>query len=162
MAKLYEISDRYKNIQELLDNPDLPEVDILQALSKIDEEFDTKAENIAKLISALNSDIDGMAKEIKRLQNRKSVMEHRADDLKSYIYEHMKAIKKKKIKGKLFTLSIQKNSPSVSVIDEGAVPGQYKIPQPPKLDKKAILTDLKRDKKIDGIEIKQGTSLRIR
>jgi phage host-nuclease inhibitor protein Gam len=162
MAKLYEISDRYKNIQELLDNPDLPEVDILQALSKIDEEFDTKAENIAKLISALNSDIDGMAKEIKRLQNRKSVMEHRADDLKSYIYEHMKALNKKKIKGKLFTLSIQKNSPSVSVIDEGAVLGQYKIPQPPKLDKKAILTDLKRDKKIDGVEIKQGTSLRIR
>lgn len=162
MAKLYEISDRYKNIQELLDNPDLPEVDILQALSKIDEEFDTKAENIAKLISALNSDIDGMAKEIKRLQNRKSVMEHRADDLKSYIYEHMKAIKKKKIKGKLFTLSIQKNGPSVNVIDESAVPGQYKIPQPPKLDKKAILTDLKQGVEVNGVEMKQGTSLRIR
>ena len=162
MAKLYEISDRYKNIQELLDNPDLPEVDILNALNKIDEEFDTKAENIAKLISSLNADIDGMTKEIKRLQNRKSVMEHRADDLKSYIYEHMKAIKKKKIKGALFTLSIQKNSPSVNVLDEGAIPGQYKIPQPPKLDKKAILADLKQSIKINGAEIKQGTSLRIR
>lgn len=162
MGKLYEISDRYRNIQELLDNPDLPEVDILNALNKIDEEFDTKAENIAKLISSLNADIDGMTKEIKRLQNRKSVMEHRADDLKSYIYEHMKAIKKKKIKGALFTLSIQKNSPSVNVLDEGAIPGRYKIPQPPKLDKKAILTDLKQGVEVNGTEIKQGTSLRIR
>jgi len=162
MAKLYEISDRYKNIQELLDNPDLPEVDILNALNKIDEEFDTKAENIAKLISSLNADIDGMTKEIKRLQNRKSVMEHRADDLKSYIYEHMKAIKKKKIKGALFTLSIQKNSPSVNVLDEGAIPAQYKIPQPSKLDKKAILADLKQGVEVNGVEIKQGTSLRIR
>ena len=162
MSKLYEISDRYKNIQELLDNPDLPEADILQALNKIDEEFDTKAENIAKLISSLNADVDGMTKEIKRLQSRKSVQEHRVDGLKCYIYGHMKAINKRKIKGKLFTLSIQKNSPSVNILDEGAIPGQYKIPQPPKLDKKAILTDLKQGVEVNGAEIKQGTSLRIR
>jgi vacuolar-type H+-ATPase subunit I/STV1 len=162
MSKLYEISERYKNIQVLLDNPELPNGEIKKALDNIGEEFDIKAENVAKVISAMNSDTDGIKREVERLQERKRTIENRVKGLKTYIYEQMQALNKKKIKGKLFTLSIQKNSPSVSVIDEGAVPGQYKIPQPPKLDKKAILTDLKRDKKIDGVEIKQGTSLRIR
>lgn len=162
MGKLYEISDRYRNIQELLDNPDLPEVDILQALNKIDEEFDTKVENIAKLISSLNSDIDGIKKEIKRLQVRKNVMEHRADDLKNYIYEHMKLLKKQKIKGKLFTLSIRKTSPAVDIVEEEVIPKKYWKPQPDVLDKKSILDELKNNMEIPGVKIKQGTALSIR
>ena len=164
MAKLYEISDRYKNLDELLDNPELEDAKeaIRKALDGVNEEFDTKAESVAKIIKSKEVDSKGLDEEIKRLQARKKAIESQKDSLKDYLYEHMKALNKKKIKGKLFTLSIQKNGPSVNVIDESAVPGQYKIPQPPKLDKKAILTDLKRDKKIDGVEIKQGTSLRIR
>ena len=162
MSKLYEISERYKNIQVLLDNPELPNGEIKKALDNIGEEFDTKAENVAKVISAMNSDADGIKKEIERLQERKRVAENRIKGLKNYIYEQMQAMGKQKIKGTLFTLAIQKNAPSVNVINEDIVPAQYKIPQPPKLDKKAILTDLKQGVEVNGVEIKQGTSLRIR
>lgn len=162
MSKLYEISERYKNIQVLLDNPELPNKEIKKALDNIGEEFDTKAENVAKVISSMNSDADGIKKEIERLQERKRVVENRVKGLKTYIYEQMQSTGKKKIKGILFTLAIQKNAPSVNVINEDVVPEQYKVPQPYKLDKKAILEALKQDIKIDGVEIKQGTSLRIR
>ncbi|BAH07965.1 siphovirus Gp157 family protein [Clostridium kluyveri] len=162
MSKLYEISERYKNIQVLLDNPELPNEEIKKALDNIGEEFDTKAENVAKVISSMNSDADGIKKEIERLQERKRVVENRVKGLKTYIYEQMQSTGKKKIKGILFTLAIQKNAPSVNVINEDVVPEQYKVPQPYKLDKKAILEALKQDIKIDGVEIKQGTSLRIR
>ncbi|MCH3962959.1 MAG: siphovirus Gp157 family protein [Clostridium sp.] len=162
MSKLYEISERYRNIQELLDNPELHDEDIKKALDSIGEEFDTKAENVAKVISSMSADAEGIKKEIERLQERKKAVENRVKGLKGYIYEQMQATGKKKIKGTLFTLAIQKNAPSVNVVDEDVVPEQYKIPQPSKLDKKAILEDLKQDKKINGVEIKQGTSLRIR
>lgn len=162
MVKLYEISERYRNIQELLDNPELPDEDIRMALDSIGEEFNTKAENVAKVISSMLADAEGIKKEIERLQERKKVVENRVKGLKNYIYEQMQATGKKKIKGTLFTLAIQKNAPSVNVVDENVIPEQYKVPQPYKLDKKAILADLKQDVKIDGVEIKQGTSLRIR
>lgn len=162
MSKLYEISERYKNIQVLLDNPELPNGEIKKALNEIDEEFDLKVENVAKVISAMNSDSDGIKKEIERLQERKRIVENRVKGLKNYIYEQMQTTGKKKIKGTLFTLAIQKNAPSMNVINEDDVPEKYKVPQPYKLDKKAILADLKQDVKIDGVEIKQSTSLRIR
>ncbi|WP_446898139.1 siphovirus Gp157 family protein [Clostridium sp. LBM24168] len=162
MSKLYEISARYKNIQELLDNPECSDENVKKALDSIGEEFDTKAENVAKVISSMSVDTEGIKKEIERLQERKKAVENKVSGLKNYIYEHMQATGKKKIKGTLFTLSIQKNTPSLNVIDEDAVPVQYKIYQASKLDKKAILQDLKQGKKIGGVEIKQSTSLRIK
>lgn len=75
MAKLYEISERYKNLDELLDDPDLENVKgaIEQSLNKIDEEFDVKAENIAKLTKAKEVDSKGLDEEIKRLYARKKL-----------------------------------------------------------------------------------------
>lgn len=83
-------------------------------------------------------------------------------NLKSYVFDQMVGLKKKSIKGNIFTLSIRKNAPSVDIKDEDSIPDKYKIPQPSKLDKKAILADLKQDIEIDGADIKQSTSLQIR
>ncbi|OAA84457.1 siphovirus Gp157 family protein [Clostridium coskatii] len=145
MSKLYEISERYKNIQVLLDNPELPDGEIKKALDNIGEEFDLKVENVAKIISSMDSDTEGIEKEIRRLQEREKIMKNRIKGLKNYIYEQMQVTGKKKIKGVLFTLAIQKNAPSVNILDENAIPEKYRVPQPFKLDKKAILTDLKQD-----------------
>ncbi|WP_217302686.1 siphovirus Gp157 family protein [Clostridium sp. 001] len=164
LSKLYEISERYRNLEDLLDNPELENAkgDIERSLDSINEEFNVKAENIAKMIKSKGTDIKGLEEEIKRLQDRKKVTENKVLNLKLYLFDHMKILKKEKINGKLFTLSIRKNPPAVNVIDEDAIPQKYKIPQPYKLDKTAILEDLKQEVKIDGVEIKQSTSLSIR
>ncbi|KAA8667926.1 siphovirus Gp157 family protein [Clostridium sp. HV4-5-A1G] len=164
VAKLYEISERYKNLDELLDNPDLENVkeDIEKSLNKIDEEFDVKAENIAKVIKSKEVDSKGLDEEIKRLQARKKAVEHQIDSLKDYLFEHMRMLKKQKIKGSLFTLSIRKNVPAVNITDEETIPEKYRIHQPDKLDKVAILENLKKGIEIDGAEIKQTMSLSIR
>ncbi|MCI1995655.1 siphovirus Gp157 family protein [Clostridium luticellarii] len=164
MAKLYEISKRYKNLDELLDNPELEDAKkaIEQSLNKIDEEFDIKAENIAKIIKSREIDSKGLDEEIKRLQARRKAVGNQIANLKGYLFEHMQMLRKNKIKGNLFTLSIKKNAPAVNIIDEEAVPEKYKIPQPDKLDKVAILEDLKKEIEINGAEIKQTTTLSIR
>lgn len=162
MSKLYEISNRYRNIQELLENPQFPNKEINKAFDGIDEEFNVKVENIAKLIRSMKVDVEGIKDEIKRLQDRKSVLENKVEALNRYTYDQMNSMEKKKIQGKLFTLSIQKNPKQVIVRDSTLIPEKYLIPQEPKIDKKLILQDIKIGMKVNGIDIKQNESLRIR
>jgi len=162
--KLYEISERYKNLEELLDNPDLENMkeEIEKSLDAVNEEFDLKAENITKFIKSKEVYVLGLKEEIERLQARKKTEENQILNLKSYLFEHMRALNKQKIKGNLFTLSLQNNPASIAINNENVIPGKYRIPQPDKIDKKAILNDLKQNIKIDGVEMKQGQGLRIR
>ena len=62
----------------------------------------------------------------------------------------------------LFKLNIQNNPASVNVIDEKLIDKKYLIQQEPKIDKKAILNDLKNNIEVKGCEIHQRESLRIK
>jgi len=66
------------------------------------------------------------------------------------------------VKGTLFTISIQNNPPSVNIQDDATVPEKYYIPQPPKLDKRALIEDLKAGAQYEGIELVQTKGVRIR
>ncbi|AND84395.1 hypothetical protein GTH52_06885 [Clostridium tyrobutyricum] len=162
MSKLYDIGSRYRNIQELLDNLEFPDEEIKKAFDGIDEEFNIKVENIAKLIRSMKVDVEGINDEIKRLQDRKRVLENRVETLKRYVYDQMNSIGKKKIQGKLFTLAIQRNPKQVIVKDSKSIPGKYLVPQEPKIDKKLILQDIKIGVEVNGVDIAQNESLRIR
>ena len=160
--KLYELTENYLNLQELLENPEVPQDLITSALEQVGEELEVKAENIAKLIKSLEVDIAGFKEEEKRLSDRRKSLENRVKNLKEYLDGAMKATGKTKFKGKLFSFNIQKNAPGVSILDEKLIPKEYLIEQAPVIDKKAILNDLKNGEDIPGVEIKQTESLRIR
>lgn len=162
MAKLYELTQNYKNLIDLLDNPDVPRDMIDAALNEVGEDIDIKAENIAKLIKSIDVDIAGYKEEEKRMADRRKTLENRVAGLKEYLDSAMKATGKERIKGKVFTIAYQKNPPSVAVIDEKAIPEEYFIPQEPILDKKLLLGDLKNGKEVPGAAIKQTVGLRIR
>ena len=74
----------------------------------------------------------------------------------------MNKIGQKKVDLGLFKLNIQNNPASVNVIDEKLIDKKYLIEQEPKIDKKAILNDLKNNVDVKGCEIHQGESLRIK
>lgn len=164
VPKLYEISERYRNLEDLLDNPELENIkeELEKSIDSIQEEFDLKAENIAKFIKSLEIDSKGLKEELQRLQARKKTIDNRISSLKEYLFEHMQALNKNKIKGKVFTLSIQNNPVSVEITDDKAIPQKYIVPQETKFDKKALLKDLKNDIVIDGVDVKQTQGLRIR
>jgi hypothetical protein len=66
-----------------------------------------------------------------------------------------------KIKTPLFTVSLQKNPPSVEIVNEDLIPEQFKKVTYT-VAKKDILEALKNGQVIEGAEIKQTKSLRIR
>lgn len=161
MAKLYELSQNYKNLEELLDNQDIPEEVIREALIELEEEWDTKAENLAKLVKSLEVDVKGLKEEEKRLASRRKSLENRIANLKTYIEDNMKAVGKDKIKGKVFTLYIQQNKPSLDIVDEFMIPEKYFVVKR-EVAKNELLNDLKQGIEVPGATIKQTASLRIR
>ena len=160
--KLYELTQNYLNLQELLENEEIPKEMVIDALDNVGEELEAKAENIAKLIKTLEIDITGYKQEETRLSTKRKSLENRVKILKEYLDNAMKVTGKTKFKGQLFSFSIQKNTPSVKVVDEKLIPEEYFVPQEPTLDKKRLLTDLKNGEEVPGAEINQTESLRIR
>ncbi|WP_438335211.1 siphovirus Gp157 family protein [Clostridium cochlearium] len=161
MAKLYELTEQYSNLMELLDNPEVPQEMLEESLNKINDELDVKLENIAKLIKSIEVDVKGFKEEEKRLANRRKSSENRITNLKEYVEGAMRAVGLKKIKGRVFTLGIQRNAPSVEITKEESIPEKYFILEK-KLVKKDILAALKEGKEVPGATIKQTESLRIR
>ncbi|WP_346868068.1 siphovirus Gp157 family protein [Clostridium sp. UBA1353] len=160
--KLYELTQNYLNLQELLEDPTVPVEVINEALNEVGEQLEDKAENIAKLIKTMEVEVTGYKEEESRLAARRKSLETSAKNLKAYLEESMRAVDKTKIKGKLFSFSIQKNPASVEVLDESVIPKELFNTPAPVLDKKETLIRLKAGEEIPGVILKQTESLRIR
>lgn len=157
--KLYELSEAFLNIQELIENGEDGLEDTLESVNLAIED---KLENVAKVIKNLEAEVSSFKEEEKRLAERRKPIENNIKHLKQYAENAMLVTGDKKIKAGLFTFSIQKNPPSVNVFNNVIVPKKYFIPVDPKLDKTKIKEDIKNGESVPGVEMKQGESLRIR
>ncbi|KGL43081.1 hypothetical protein EP56_08435 [Listeriaceae bacterium FSL A5-0209] len=156
--KLYELTERYKNVLDIAEQ--LEAETLKDTLDAITESIEIKAENTAKVIKTLEAEIAGLEVEIKRMSDRKSAMKNNIDGMKRYLKDELEKVGTDKVTGQHLTIRIQNNPKSVRVEDESKL-GAYLVEQPKKLDKKALLADLKAGKEVDGAEIQQGRSLRI-
>lgn len=161
--KLYEIAERYKNLEELLGNPDIEESMIAEVLDKVDGEFEEKAENIGKFIKVLDANSKAIDEEIKRLTKLKKSNDNQKNWFKNYLYNSMKLLDKLKFKTKFFNFWIQKNPISLKITDETKLPDTYKETEMiTTINKEALKEDLKSGLAIEGAELVQGEGLRIR
>lgn len=159
--KLYELTQNYLNLLDLLDNPEVPKEIIENALEEVEGNFEDKAENIVKLIRSVEAEVKAYKDEEDRLSTRRKTLENKVISLKEYLESSLKAIGKQEIKGKLFTLKIQRNAPSVVIDDYNTIPKEYlKVVE--EVDKKKIKEDLKNGVDIPGVKLEATESLRIR
>lgn len=159
--KLYELTQNYLNLQDLFENEEIGEEIIDSALKKVKDSIEEKAENYAMIIKNLEAQAEICEKEERRLANKKVVLRNKAKKLKDNLQECMLTIDKPKIKGKLFSFIIQKNAPSVSILDENLIPEEF-MKTERIVVKQDILNALKRGKEVKGAALKQSKSLRIR
>lgn len=158
--KLYELSDMYLNL--LSQSEDFDEQLFNDTLESIDDAYLDKLESTAKVIQMIDGNISIIDNEIKRLSNKKKSMINSKARLKEYMQQEMEKTGKTKLKGELFNFNIQNNPVSVDIINEDIISKEYLVEQQPKIDKKMIIEDLKNGKVINGAELKQTKSLRIR
>lgn len=162
--KLREITGEYLEFLQMAEDTDIdPEV-FAGTMEAIEGELESKADAYADIITVLTGDAEILKREIERLQYRKTVLENRAIALKRNLETCMLAMNKKKIKTDLHTFGIQKNAPSLHIIDESEIPDEYWKVQEPKLDSAALKADVKANPDaFKGIaELHQTESLRIR
>lgn len=161
MATLYELTDEYKQLLDMLEDETVDPEILKDTLEAVDGEIEVKADGCAKLIKELEGTADMIAKEISRLQERKTVVANNAQRVKSYLELAMIETGKRKFKTDLFGFGIQKNPPTVVIDQEEDIPEEYWIDQKPKLDKTSLKKWLK-DNEADFAHLEQSEGLRIR
>ncbi|EPR4504131.1 siphovirus Gp157 family protein, partial [Listeria monocytogenes] len=159
MSTLYSIQGKYQQLLNLAEQLD-PEL-LKDTLESIDDELETKAENVAFVIKELEGQSLVLETETKRLAERKNTINNNVKRLKQSLFDAMITAKKQKIKTNLFTLDIRKNPPSVIVEDESKLLN-YLIEQPKKIDKTKLGDDLKKGIEVPGAKIIQTERLQIR
>lgn len=162
MANIYELTDDFLQVQEMMESGEYDSETLQNTLECIDYEIEKKAEGYAKVIRNLTADVDGLKSEEERLSAKRKAIENNINNLKKNLEQAMILMGKKKFKTELFSFNIQKNPPSVRILNEAKIPARFKIPQPDKIDHKGIIQELKNGAEFDWAEISQSESLRIR
>ena len=159
---LYELTDDYRNLLEMAQNPDIDGQAIKDTLEAIQGDIEEKADGYAKVIKELSADTDKISAEIKRLTDRKNTIQNNIAYMKQSLTSAMTVTGNTKFRTDLFSFNIQKNPPALVVDDEKAIPQEYLIPQEPKVDKKAIIDFLKGGNDVPYAHIEQSEGVRIR
>lgn len=161
MAKLYEITNEYQTLCDMSLETDEDVRAFLDLMNGVKAEFDTKAENLVKLIRNIESEADAYKAEADALMKRARVEQNRADRIKDYLEREFRAIGGGKRTVGLFTLAIQKNPPALDIVNEKAVPEEYCIYER-KIDKSKLKDALKDGAEIIGVSLVQRDSMRIK
>ena len=159
--KLYELTSNYMQVLDLIDEG--AEMMCLQdTLDSLTDAIEDKAENTAKIIKVIEAEAEALKVEEKRLADRRKSLENRSKGLKEYLQSNLELAGLKKLKGKLFSFTIQKNQASLHIVALDKIPIKYWVAPLPVLDNASIKEALKTGLIVDGAELKVSESLRIR
>lgn len=163
--KLYELTDAYAELAALLDECESEE-EAAQLWAQMDEvgaSIAEKADNYARFLRNKQAEVDGLGKEIERLQKRKRSAENRIEQLREHMRFAMGVAGATEITTQLGKWTVRKNEPRVEVLDESEVAPKFFKPQPPKLMKSWLQHYWKMSGEIpDGCDVVQSESVQFR
>lgn len=125
--------------------------------------FEEKAKGLVHFMGELES-FETLAKaEINRIKDRMDAVKNRKERLKQYLKASMETAELYELKLGTKKVKIQNSPPKVIIDAEDKVPAKFKtVVTTVKIDKKEIVKELKKDKKVNGCHLEQDTHLRIR
>ena len=163
--KLYELTDAYAELAALLDECESEE-EAAQLWAQMDEigaSIAEKANNYARFLRNKQTEVDGLDKEIARLQKRKRSAENQIEQLREHMKFAMGVAGATEIRTTLGKWTIRRNPPRVEVLDESEIAPEFFDPQPPKLSKSKLLKHWKDTGEIpDGCDVVQSESMQFR
>ena len=147
-------ASKYQLLRErlLADHPTLEEDCLLDTLEGITDLHEMIAAIIRSALvdEALQA---GLRTRIEDMRQRLVRIEERGTNKRQLALETMCEVGLKKLEQPDFTASARAGVPSLIIMSEGLVPEPYWVPQPPKLDRQALLADLKRGTEISGVQL---------
>lgn len=162
---LYELSTNYLQALEFLTDPemDLPVEAVNDTLEALGGELEDKAINVAKFFRNMEAAADAIKTAEANMAKRRKALENRVQWLKNYIKDNMEICGISDIECPHFKLSIQKNPAAVNILNEDAIPEQFKEQIISwKIDKTAIKNAINSGSVVPGTELINGTRLTVK
>lgn len=162
---LYELSSGYALMLDLYDSAETDEErqEILERMTEYDGDIAEKAEAYARIMRNKQAEAKAYREEADRLTEKRRAAEGVVDRLKCALLDAMKLVGATEIVTTIGKWRAQMNPWSVEIMDAESVPEQFLIPQPAKVDRKAILDEFRKTGEIiDGVEIRQSLGIRFR
>ena len=144
----------YRRLRERLVE-DIPEADDETIRDTLEGITDLHEMIAAVIRSALVDEAlhSGLRSRVDDMRERQSRLELRASKKRQLALEAMTEAGLSKLEQPDFTASARAGSPALVVIAEESIPQAYWLPQPPKLDRQAILGELKRGLDVPGVQM---------
>ena len=164
MTALYQITEQHRELQLLVDVEELPAEAIADTFEALEGEFNDKAVSVVHVINNMDSDVDAVGAEIKRLTARKTALSNRRDSIREYLRSNMEASGITKIECPLFAITLAQGRDIVFIENENLIPDELvEVSVISKPDKREILKLLKAGDDVPGARIeKSKSSLRIK
>jgi hypothetical protein len=145
---------RYTRIREWL-LQHFPDVDDQTIRDTLEGETNLHEMIAAVIRSALVDEAlsAGLRKRLEDMKERLARLEERGAKKRQLALDAMGEVGLSKLQQSDFTASTRPGSPSLLVTAEGEVPSPYWVPQAPKLDRQALLGQLKRGAEIPGVQL---------
>ena len=116
MLTLYELTDEFLQLQDLLEHGEADEQIYQDTLESLEFDLEEKADNYAKIIRNFESQIETLKAEERRLKDRRQICEKAIKRLKDNLQAAMLQTGKRKIKTDLFSFTVAKNGGALPVI----------------------------------------------
>lgn len=126
---LYDLRPEYDSLTDLpLEAANLSDdpSELTEQLEAIREELNPKLLSLAKVVRTLDAEAGMLEEHGRALLGRASSRRVRVDHLKRWMQLQMEGAELERLKDPFVTLWLQKSPPSIAVLDEEAVPAQYK------------------------------------
>lgn len=158
---LFELTENYVKFFTMLEEADEITEELEEMANNLNIAIEEKSDNYVKMIKNLDADVEAYKNQEKQFNKKRKTAENKISWLKKNLQASMEQTGRKKVKTELFTISIQKNTPSLDITSEDNIGDEYyKVERT--LNKRDLLNDIKEGLIIDGVGIKQTESLRIR
>ena len=163
--KLYDITHALAVIHQQLDDAggELT-VDLEAELDRVQMAMTEKIEHLGRWVANLGAREDVLDIEIDRLRAKRDQQTRLRDRLKEYVKTSMEHAGCAKLEYDLFTVRVQKNPPSLDILDATKIPARFLtiIPATTEPNRKAIVEALKQHESVEGTQlITNKTHLRI-
>lgn len=168
--RLYDLSEQYRSIQELLDQDEPYDIQELHGrLALIEGRIEDRIEYLAGIVRERELCALAAKSEAERLAKRADGWARDADKLTAWIQKFLEDTGiTDPIKGTRFTVAIKTNPPAVRVINEAEIPPWFfrtipAVPESQAIDKKAILNLYRESGElVPGTDIERRKTLTIK
>jgi len=162
---LYELTTEYEALLAEYDaaEDDKRRAEVLGMIDAVQDDIGDKGEAYARVLRNLTAQRDAYKAEAQRLTAKARAAEAAQERLKAQLLGAMQRVGATKLQTSIGAWSVRTNPWSVEVLDVDAVPAEYHVPQPDKIDKRAVLKHFNETAEIlPGVMMNQTTGIQFR